>query len=786
MALFPFRSSSRRHQARAQRARQSGSRWRRAATRAFQFPVLACGLFIVLASLIAISASEETLRYSIGERITQPIYALVDFRVPDPAQTARDREAASAKVPSYYKLNNPAITFDRIRADLTRLYQTGTESDSYEQYSTTVTSFEWPAEEPAYSYLQTLMTDEGRNRFESWVRDMPLEREYILKDLRAENRIPPSSADHIVLGTTDAQGSPQDVRVRIDDLVVQTSEKALTRSAAVLSLTFPSALRPTVQGIILSTLRQQPTIVFDQERTLAAIKRAEESTPTAYLAFEKGKPFIQPASVTGQEGLTSADYDLLRAHHAAYQEFLKETSPEALGMRQQRMLQRAGIIGITAALSIALFVYTAAHQRRALATPWRTFIYAGLMLGTLLAARLIELRLPQFREAIYGPCLLAACVLAIAFPTRFAMGATSILGLMVGTIIWPQLSFLLGLLTGVAVLVYQLEEIRSRTKIIAAGFVAGLSVAAVTCASALMERQAVPYALQHSAWAGGSTLMAAFVVSGILPFVERAFRIATSLTLLEWRDPTRPLLQLLAQRAPGTYNHSLTVGTLVEAACEAIGANALLAQVGALYHDIGKINKAEYFTENQEGRISRHENLSPTMSLLIILGHVKDGIEMARECGLPRAMHAFIEEHHGTTVVRYFHHIAAEKQEQIASGRHDREVAEAEFRYRGPKPRTRETAVLMLADGVEGAVRALAEPTLGRIEHIVHQLVMDRLNDGQFDDCDITLKEIRKVEESLVKTLARIYHGRISYPKRTEKAPERAMDKSAVRARISV
>jgi putative nucleotidyltransferase with HDIG domain len=257
-------------------------------------------------------------------------------------------------------------------------------------------------------------------------------------------------------------------------------------------------------------------------------------------------------------------------------------------------------------------------------------------------------------------------------------------------------------------------------------------------------------------------------VQGALPFIERTFRVATALTLLEYRDANRPLLQRLAHEAPGTYNHSLVLGTMAESACKAIGADGLLAHVGALYHDIGKIQKAEYFAENQEASINRHDRLAPTMSLLIILGHVKDGLEMAREYGLPRVLYPFIAEHHGTTVVRYFHHVASEKQPQIASGKHDRAVAEAEFRYPGPKPQSKETAVLMLCDGVEGAVRALPDPTAGRIEAIVNQVLQARLKDGQFDECDITLRELHRVEESVVKSLCTFYHGRVAYPKESK------------------
>jgi hypothetical protein len=153
------------------------------------------------------------------------------------------------------------------------------------------------------------------------------------------------------------------------------------------------------------------------------------------------------------------------------------------------------------------------------------------------------------------------------------------------------------------------------------------------------------------------------------------------------------------------------------------------------------------------------------MSLLIILGHVKDGLELARQYRLPPVLHQFIAEHHGTTLVRYFHHRAVENQPRLATGRHDRNVAEADFRYEGPKPRSRESAVLMLCDAVEGAVRALYEPTVGRIESTVHQIIVDRLNDGQFDDCPITMRDIRMVEDSLVKSLCGIHHGRIAYPK---------------------
>jgi len=330
-----------------------------------------------------------------------------------------------------------------------------------------------------------------------------------------------------------------------------------------------------------------------------------------------------------------------------------------------------------------------------------------------------------------------------------------------------------------------LNNIRTRTKIITSGLLTAAIAFFTAFAFGLINHQEVSFALSAAAYAAGNAVLAALIIQGALPFIERGFRVATALTLLEYRDANRPLLQRLAREAPGTFNHSLVLGTIAEKACEAIGADGLLAHVGSLYHDIGKIPKADYFSENQEAAINRHDQLAPTMSLLIILGHVKDGLELAREYGLPRVLYPFIAEHHGTTVVRYFHHVASEKQPRIASGKHDREVAEAEFRYPGPKPHSKETAVLMLCDGVEGAVRALAEPTAGRIESIVSQVMQARLKDGQFDECDITLRELHKVEETVVKSLCTFYHGRVSYPKESQEPNKADSEKDAVAARTA-
>jgi putative nucleotidyltransferase with HDIG domain len=275
----------------------------------------------------------------------------------------------------------------------------------------------------------------------------------------------------------------------------------------------------------------------------------------------------------------------------------------------------------------------------------------------------------------------------------------------------------------------------------------------------------------NGGWHAMATFLVGLFIQSLLPVIEKTFRIATSMTLLDYSDANQPLLKRLAMEAPGTFSHSLLVGSISEAAAEAINCNGLLCRVGAYYHDIGKINKPGYFVENEIGSVSRHGELSPAMSQLIIVGHVKDGIEMAKEYSLPAVLRQFIETHHGTTLVEYFFSEAKKK----TDGKQPT-PSESEFRYVGPKPRTKEAAIVMLADTAEGAVRSMSgDLTPAKIETAVHNISMKRLQDGQFDECELSLRELSQIEASISKTLAAHHHGRIAYPK----APDEGEDKQS-------
>ena len=252
-----------------------------------------------------------------------------------------------------------------------------------------------------------------------------------------------------------------------------------------------------------------------------------------------------------------------------------------------------------------------------------------------------------------------------------------------------------------------------------------------------------------------------------LPLWESVFRILTPFKLLELSNPNHPILKRLLMEAPGTYHHSVIVGNLSENAANAIGSNGLLARVSAYYHDQGKLKRPYLFKENQIGAENPHDKMTPGLSAEIIKSHVRDGIEMAMEAKLPQEIIQAIEEHHGTTLVKYFYHKA------LSEGK-DELVKEEDYRYNGRKPQSKETAVIMLADSVEAAVRSMPEPTSDKIDQLIHKIIKDKFDDGQLDECDLTLKDLEKIASSFKTVLMGIFHERIEYPELDFKKEEAA------------
>jgi len=253
-----------------------------------------------------------------------------------------------------------------------------------------------------------------------------------------------------------------------------------------------------------------------------------------------------------------------------------------------------------------------------------------------------------------------------------------------------------------------------------------------------------------------SGLLSGALTIGLLPFFESAFGIISAMKLIELSNPNHPLLKKILTETPGTYHHSVMVANLADAACESIGADGLLARVGCYYHDIGKTKRPGFFIENQMSHANPHDSLPPETSRDIILAHGTDGAKMLRKYKMPKEIIEIAEQHHGTSLLKYFYVKAKEE---------GTDINEEDYRYSGPKPQKKETAIISIADSVEAAVRSMKEPTHEKIQEIVHTIVKDKLQDGQFDDCDLTIKELKTVERVLCETLNGIFHSRIEYPK---------------------
>lgn len=261
-------------------------------------------------------------------------------------------------------------------------------------------------------------------------------------------------------------------------------------------------------------------------------------------------------------------------------------------------------------------------------------------------------------------------------------------------------------------------------------------------------------------------IISSVIVLGVLPLFEYLFKTVTNISLLELADFNHPLLQRMIMEAPGTYHHSLIVGNLSDAASTAIGANGLLSRIGAYYHDIGKIEKSEYFSENQAMQENKHDDLSPTMSKLVIMNHVKEGVELAKKYRLNSRLIDFIQQHHGNSLVYYFYCRALENLEE------DQQVKEEGFRYPGPKANTKETAIVLLADSVEAACRALKDHSPGKIGELVYKVINNKFIDRQLDECDLTLKDLEKIAEVFIHILSGIYHSRVTYPESAVKSED--------------
>jgi putative nucleotidyltransferase with HDIG domain len=381
---------------------------------------------------------------------------------------------------------------------------------------------------------------------------------------------------------------------------------------------------------------------------------------------------------------------------------------------------------------------------------------------------------PILVAAIVGgaPAVLSALIIAVVFGI-----------IQNNSIEFILIAFLSGVVGG-----FVSSNVRKRSKLVRAGLLAGATAAIAGAAIGLLNGFSFGLLGQQTIVALIVGLLTGILAVGLLPIFEHIFKVSTEITLLELTDFNHPLLRQMQMEAPGTYHHSLMVANLSENAAAAIGASPLLCRACCLFHDIGKLVKPEYFTENQRDGVNPHDEKNPSMSALVIKAHVKEGVEMARKNKLPRVIMDVIRQHHGTTLIQYFFHQAKEKEKQNGTlapfseknggkgkkkdkGEHN--VDESTYRYDGPKPEFKESAIIFFADSVEAASRSLKKVTQPNVEELIDRIFKDRIEDGQLDNCPLTFNELDLIRKSFIYTVLNMLHARVEYPKgEAEKAKE--------------
>lgn len=496
-------------------------------------------------------------------------------------------------------------------------------------------------------------------------------------------------------------------------------------------------LKTAILEIFESTV--QPNLFFDQDESKELIKKALSEVRPAMEEVKRGEMVVQKGLLVTPE----------------QQDRLIQIRKK---MAAREVMNRLLTISLFVFLGLGLiFLYLKSFDSKNLHSPRSLSLILTTLFLTLAIERTI-LFLPSASFYLVPGALASILLTILLKPSLGVMAALSVT-ILSAPLVEFRPEILLMILLGSLIGSFTARGIRKRIQFLKVGASVGMINTAALVAFFLFQdwKLKETFDLYPMCFANG--FLATAIVFFLIPIFEYLFNLTTDITLLELSDLNHPLLKRMVVEAPGTYHHSLVVSTLAEAACATIGANALLARVGCYFHDIGKIAHSEYFTENQNSLTrNKHDRLTPTMSCLTIMNHVKDGIELAKKYKLKDVIIQFIPEHQGTGVVYYFYRKALD---QAGPGE---KINSDDFRYPGPKPQSRETAVALLSDSVEAASRSLKEVAPDSIRTLVRKIINEKFIDGQLDECDLTLKDLHKIQESFVHNLMAIFHTRVNYP----------------------
>ncbi len=700
--------------------------------------VLALGLAALVTALFPRSQGVEVTGYEIGSVATEDVIAQFPFEVPkDPDDLERDRDAAAAAVPATFDFDPDAA--NRMVSALTDLFDRIGPAAQGEDASS------------AGARVRSLMDGEGITLTDEQTAILldSETREQLLEAARGtvQDVLPVGVAEGIssqvrVLGQIRVRNEGSAVLLPLTDVV--GASELYTRAAERLPASLATAEVETLLRLIL--IRSfRPSLVENAVETQREQDDARSAVPTEQARIVLGEAIVRSNQQIGEPEL---------ARLLAYQEEQRNrgltgdagwSASAALGSLLQALL-------IILVYGVVLFQF-----RREIYNNFRwLLVHAALIAVYVLLAAVIGNR---GLSAEMLPIAFVALTVGLLWDGRIALVLALVVTLL--TAAFPTFvaeSAIPITLAGGAAAALTVRTVRRRSQawifiaVIAAGY------AVMLLAVTLLGLQPWSAMVGSLLGAGLSAASNAILAMGVLPILEWFTGITTDQTLLEWADPNRPLLGRLSREAPGTYAHTIGVANLAESAANAIGANGLLCRVGTYYHDVGKVLRPGYFIENQRGGRNPHQRISAATSAAIVREHVTEGLKLAREHGVPPVIRDFIAEHHGTQRIGFFYEQALED-----AGDEDPPAVE-DFTYPGPRPRSRETAILMFSDSIESATRALQDPTVERIGDLVDSIVAAKIADGQLDDAPLTQREIALLKEEFTKMLAGMYHTRIDYP----------------------
>lgn len=776
MSLF---KQSNRKRAEVQRQRRLGTKRQTAVSRNLTrtgvtsfFLHLAFGLLAVIICFLGLSSAGPLVQENQMSRVR--IMAEIPFEYTSRIETEQRMRSVQRKVPPIFRLDlEPFRQFrdygERLTADLLELGQT-VEGESVRMTKEEVDRFlrQYAAGNPFNLRpvdVATLYNELGKERLAEVVSEglIILGEIYRRGVFSEEDGLPlDATGDLTLFRVEDERGNIREV----DILSMEEGLRALRIQLSALDI--PREARLALLRILRAGLH--PNLIFDEELTNERVEAVQANVQPVRVEVEEGESIIEPNS-----RVSALDFEQLQAYRRA----LREEGSSDFGINTL-FIERA-VLSILILIGSVFFLKVSRnpiqHDPRLLA------LSGALVLVNLLLVRLvIELGdsvlaeatpmvvqlVPYLTPLILGPVLIT--ILVGTGPGLLAAGLIAIFNAMMQN---NSLSILLISQVSCIAAIYYCRNIQLRASLVRAGLISGLVMSLGALIQSFYHKLELTTVAMQMLASLGNGLLCGILVVGLLPVLEQVFRYTTDITLLELTDYNHPLLRKMQVQAPGSYHHSLMVANLSENAAAAVGANTLVCRVCALFHDIGKIVKPDYFAENQREGINPHLERNPSMSALVIKRHVKEGIQLAREYRLPQVIREVIRQHHGTSLIQYFYYKAIEQQreEGVIESIYPNaprielsQVNEDTYRYEGPVPQTAESAIIMLADSVEAASRSLRKVTPQSVEELVGKIFLGRLQDGQLDEASLTFRELKKIRESFTFTLLNMLHARVEYP----------------------